>query len=114
MALTLSPQERTYYDQLFTRIDKDSAGVLPGQDALPFLVSSSLPQQTLGEIWALSDPENNGFLTRDGWYRAARLIGWAQKGGKTQVDESLISQRESKYPSRFKPLLSCPSNCGGL
>lgn len=55
-------------------------------------MSSKLPQQTLGEIWALSDPENNGFLTKDGWYRAARLIGWMQKGGQTKVDESLVSR----------------------
>jgi hypothetical protein len=70
------------------------AGVLPGQDALPFLVSSGLSQILLGEVWALADPDNNGFLTKEGWYKAARLIGWLQKGGKSTVDESLISQRE--------------------
>lgn len=68
--------------------------MLPGQDALPFFMSSNLPQQTLGEIWALSDPENNGFLTREQWYLAARIIGWMQKGGQTQVDESLGTKRE--------------------
>jgi epidermal growth factor receptor substrate 15 len=52
-----------------------------------------LPQQTLGEIWAVADPDNNGFLTRDGWYKAARLIGWLQKGGQTTVDETLASKR---------------------
>lgn len=87
-----SQQEKSYYDQLFSVIDKTDSGVLPGQDALPFLVSSNLPQQTLGEVWALADPENNGFLTREAWYRAARLIGWMQKGGQTQVDESLVSK----------------------
>jgi len=70
------------------------AGVLPGQDALPFFMSASLPQHTLGEIWALADPENNGFLTRDAWYRAARLIGWAQSGSK--VDEASASKSKSE------------------
>jgi epidermal growth factor receptor substrate 15 len=93
MAASLSPQERTYYDQLYAIVDKDGAGVLPGHDALPFLVTSGLPQQTLGEIWAVADPDNNGFLTRDGWYKAARLIGWLQKGGQTTVDETLASKR---------------------
>lgn len=93
MAASLSPQERTYYDQLYAIVDKDGAGVLPGHDALPFLVTSGLPQQTLGEIWAVADPDNNGFLTRDGWYKAARLIGWLQKGGQTTVDETLVSKR---------------------
>ena len=85
------------------------AGVLPGQDALPFLVSSGLSQVLLGEVWALADPDNNGFLTKDGWYKAARLIGWLQKGGKGSVDESLISQRELiRGASRYSgPELSC-------
>ena len=90
-----SPQERTYYDQLFAVIDKDNAGVLPGQDALPFLVTSSLPPQTLGEVWAIADPENNGFLTKDAWYKAARLIGWAQKGGVAVIDDSLTMKGQS-------------------
>jgi len=68
--------------------------VLPGQDALPFLVSSGLSQQLLGEVWALADPDNNGFLTRDGWYKAARLIGWMQKGNQATVDESLLTKRK--------------------
>jgi hypothetical protein len=89
-----SPQERAYYDQLFSIIDKNDSGVLPGQDALPFLVSSNLPQTTLGEVWALADPENNGFLTREAWYRAARLIGWMQKNGQSTVDESLVNKGE--------------------
>lgn len=69
-------------------------GMLLGQDALPFLTKSGLPQGQLGEVWALSDPDNNGFLTKESWYRAARIIGWIQKGGKTNVEESLLSQRE--------------------
>ncbi|KAL7418732.1 hypothetical protein Q5752_006415 [Cryptotrichosporon argae] len=89
--MAFSQAEKQYYDQLFTVIDKDDAGVLPGQDALPFFVSSGLPQQTLGEIWALADPDNNGFLTREAWYRAARVIGWVQKG-QSSVDESLASK----------------------
>lgn len=69
--------------------------MLLGQDALPFLTKSGLQQQTLGEIWALSDPDNNGFLTKESWYKAARVIGWIQKGGKTSVEESLLTQRKS-------------------
>lgn len=90
--MSFSPQERAYYDQLFTAVDTQDSGVLAGQDALPLLMSANLPQQTLGEIWALSDPDNNGFLTREAWYKAARMVGWLQKGGKTSVDEGLASQ----------------------
>lgn len=67
-------------------------GVLPGKDALPFLTSSGLPQQSLGEIWAIADPDNNGFITKDGWYKAARIIGWLQNGSQSQVDIGLASK----------------------
>lgn len=81
---------------------RTQAGVLPGQEALPFLVTSGLPQQTLGEIWASADPDNNGFLTREGWYKAARLIGWMQKGDQA-MDETLVS--------RGKPSVSATIYC---
>jgi len=81
-------------------------GVLPGKDVLPFLTSSGLPPQTLGEIWAIADPDNNGFLTRDGWYKAARIIGWVQKGNHA-VDASLVS-KPGPYPT-FKGYPSPPA-----
>ena len=90
--MAYSQQERSYYDQLFAAVDSQDSGVLAGQDALPLLMSANLPQQTLGEIWALADPDNNGFLTKEAWYKAARIVGWMQKGGKTSVEESLASQ----------------------
>lgn len=65
------------------------SGLLPGRVALPLLTASGLPQQTLGEIWTVADPENNGFLTRETWYNAARLVGWLQKGGQAKVEASL-------------------------
>lgn len=67
--------------------------MLAGKDALPLLTASGLPQQTLGEVWALADPNNNGFLTKDNWYKVARLIGWLQHGdGSTQVDLAVASK----------------------
>ncbi|OCF41630.1 hypothetical protein I317_04540 [Kwoniella heveanensis CBS 569] len=98
MAATYAPQEKQYYDQLFAVVDKDNTGILPGQDAYPFLTSSNLPTGTLGEVWAIADPDNNGFLTKDGWYRAARLIGWLQKGGAKNVEENLVT-RAGPYPT---------------
>ncbi|WWD08984.1 hypothetical protein V865_007099 [Kwoniella europaea PYCC6329] len=92
MAASYSPQEKQYYDQLFAIVDKDNTGILPGQDAYPFLTSSNLPTTSLGEVWALADPDNNGFLTKEGWYRAARAIGWLQKGGATTVDDTLANK----------------------
>lgn len=90
--------------------------MLPGSDALPFLTSSGLPQQTLGEIWAIADPDNNGFLTRDGFCKVARLIGWAQSTGQTQVDTSLAAKAGplptfKGYPG---PPASAPASAGPM
>ncbi|KIY35430.1 UBA/TS-N domain-containing protein [Cryptococcus gattii E566] len=79
---------------------RPATGILPGHDAYPFLTSSNLSTTSLGEIWAIADPDNNGFLTRDGWYKAARLIGWLQKGGATNVEETLLAKRESQTTRR--------------
>ncbi|ORX34776.1 hypothetical protein BD324DRAFT_634936 [Kockovaella imperatae] len=121
MASSFSAQERQYYDKLFDAVDKDGSGVLPGQDALPFLTSSRLSQQTLGEVWAIADPGNNGFLTKDGWYKAARIIGWLQKGGQTTVQESLASrpgplptfEGQAPPPTQFSGSAGAAASSGG-
>ncbi|ODN96331.1 hypothetical protein I350_08357 [Cryptococcus amylolentus CBS 6273] len=107
---TYAPHERAYYDALFAFLDKEGTSVLPGQDIYPFLTSSALPTNTLGEIWALSDPDNNGFLTKDGWYRAARLIGWLQNGAAKSVDEDLLSKAGPlpTFPTGPKPSAQPP------
>lgn len=119
---SMDHQESAYYDRLFTAIDKDNvsrspktpcspsqSGLLPGHDALPFLISSNLPQSTLGEVWAIADIDNNGFLTRQGWYKAARLIGWLQNG-ESVATEALTSRRKSqplvKQLSSHRPTFS--------
>jgi epidermal growth factor receptor substrate 15 len=114
--------EKQYYDQLFKLLDPQDVsltlamsfplltsaqtGCITGEDALPLLTSSGLPAQQLGEIWAIADPNNNGFLTKDGWYAAARVAGWLQKGNKTEVDQELAS-KPGPYPT-FKGYLSPP------
>lgn len=70
-------------------------GVLPGDASITFLLTSSLPQRTLGEIWALCDPNNTGYLTRDGWWKACRLIGWAQKGETVKAE---LTSRPGAFP----------------
>lgn len=96
-----APQEQSYYDRLFSIVDKESLGLLTGENAFDFLLSSKLPQRNLGEIWALSDPNNTGYLTKDQWWRCCRLIGHAQKQpGAGEVKEEWANQA-GPYP-RFE------------
>ncbi|KAJ9113631.1 hypothetical protein QFC22_005939 [Naganishia vaughanmartiniae] len=95
MAGQFSPQEQAYYNKLFDVVDKEKLGVLPGDASITFLLTSGLPQRTLGEIWALCDPNNTGYLTRDGWWKACRLIGWAQKGEPIKAE---LTSRSGAFP----------------
>ncbi|CUA75872.1 EH domain-containing and endocytosis protein 1 [Rhizoctonia solani] len=73
-------QEQQVIKAVFTRADTQDLGVVTGEEAVKIFAGSGLPPTTLGEIWQLSDSDNNGFLTEAGLGVALRLIGWAQAG----------------------------------
>lgn len=77
-----SSNEKEAYNYLFKKADTEALGVLTGDLAVPFFSNSSLPPILLGEIWQISDPENNGFLTPERFGVACRLIGHAQEEKK--------------------------------
>lgn len=92
-----TPAELAYAGQLFATCDPQGIGIITGDAAVPVFAGSSLPPDTLGEIWSLSDHDNNGFLTKKGVAVAVRLIAWAQKG--EPITEALLSKRACLYPA---------------
>lgn len=52
----------------------------------------------LGEIWALADDENTGFLTKEAFYIVCRLIGYAQRG--QQPTQALMKKSEHLHTSQ--------------
>ncbi|KAL8846318.1 MAG: hypothetical protein Q9221_008584 [Calogaya cf. arnoldii] len=48
--LSLSPEERRYFGQLFTAADTDKIGVVTGEVAVKFFEKTRLPPPTLGEV----------------------------------------------------------------
>lgn len=83
-------QELTYVTKLFETADPQKLGIITGDAAVPVLAGSSLPPDKLGEIWAIADHDNNGFLTKKGVAAAVRLIAWAQNG--EPVSETLLAK----------------------
>lgn len=77
------------YPYLFSKADAEQLGVLVGEKAVAFFAHSNLPPTILGEIWQLADQDNAGFLTRQQFDIALRLIGKAQRG--LPVNEQAIS-----------------------
>ncbi|CAG8514655.1 13869_t:CDS:2, partial [Dentiscutata heterogama] len=76
--LALDPKELYIYHQLFEKVDVDKKGVIEGQNAVNFFNKTGLPKTTLREIWALADNNNKGYLTREEFIIAIKLVVKAQ------------------------------------
>lgn len=79
-AIALSPVERTAFAHLFNLADPERTGIVTGDAAVSFFAKSKLPPSVLGQIWAMADSANNGFLTPPSFSIALRLIAHAQRG----------------------------------
>lgn len=78
--IALSPVERTAFAHLFNLADPERTGIVTGDAAVSFFAKSKLPPAVLGQIWAMADSANNGFLTPPSFSIALRLISHAQRG----------------------------------
>ncbi|KZV94049.1 hypothetical protein EXIGLDRAFT_835255 [Exidia glandulosa HHB12029] len=67
-------------NQIFLLADPQKIGIITGDAAIKVFGGAGLSNTQLGEIWAIADSENNGWLSRKGVAVALRLIAWAQKG----------------------------------
>ena len=97
---TPSQAEVALTNKIFEKCDPQKLGIITGDTAVSVFNSTKLSAVILGEVWAIADKDNNGFLTRKGVSTALRLMGHAQRGD--QVSEALLSKREY---TRFGPPL---------
>ncbi|KAH6983037.1 hypothetical protein BKA56DRAFT_582855 [Ilyonectria sp. MPI-CAGE-AT-0026] len=74
--------DKARFDQIYADLDKTNKGFITGEEAVPFLSQSSLPEDTLAQIWDLSDTNSQGHLTRDQFAIAMYLIR-QQRGGRS-------------------------------
>ncbi|KAI0933818.1 hypothetical protein AcV5_005864 [Taiwanofungus camphoratus] len=77
----VTPSEKANADRIFDELDKQKRGFIEGDVAVPFMLKSQLPEDVLAQVWDLSDLNNDGRLTRDGFAVAMHLIQ-AKLGGK--------------------------------
>ncbi|EIW85357.1 hypothetical protein CONPUDRAFT_135123 [Coniophora puteana RWD-64-598 SS2] len=92
MASTFNPThaELALVNHIFAKADTQQIGILTGDVAVKIFGGAKLQASVLGEIWAIADEDNNGFLTKKGVAVAVRLMGHAQKGEK--VSTALLSR----------------------
>ncbi|CAL0326955.1 unnamed protein product [Lupinus luteus] len=66
------------FDAFFRRADLDGDGRISGAEAVSFFQGSNLPKHVLAQIWMHADNAKTGFLGRNEFYNALRLVTVAQ------------------------------------
>ncbi|XP_010534255.1 PREDICTED: epidermal growth factor receptor substrate 15-like isoform X2 [Tarenaya hassleriana] len=66
------------FEAYFRRADLDGDGRISGAEAVGFFQRSGLPKQVLAQIWSYADRSRSGFLGRQDFFNALRLVTVAQ------------------------------------
>ncbi|XP_058019180.1 epidermal growth factor receptor substrate 15-like 1 isoform X7 [Ahaetulla prasina] len=96
-----NPLYETYYKQ----VDPACTGRVGSSDAALFLKKSGLTDAILGKIWDLADPEGKGFLDKQGFFIALRLIACAQSGHDIILSNLNLTLPPPKFHDNTSPLL---------
>uniref|UniRef100_A0A670KNH8 Epidermal growth factor receptor pathway substrate 15 like 1 n=1 Tax=Podarcis muralis TaxID=64176 RepID=A0A670KNH8_PODMU len=75
-----------------------------------FLKKSGLADVILGKIWDLADPEGKGFLDKQGFFVALRLVACAQNGHDVTLTNLTLALPPPKFVSATSPLLISSSS----
>lgn len=71
---------QTVYDVYFSQADSTGSGAIGALDASNFLKHSKLKPEILKNVWELADPTGKGYLDRQSFYIALKLIALSQSG----------------------------------
>ncbi|KAJ7419783.1 hypothetical protein BTVI_24198 [Pitangus sulphuratus] len=105
---TGNPIYETYYKQ----VDPTYTGRVGASEAALFLKKSGLSDIILGKIWDLADPEGKGYLDKQGFYVALRLVACAQNGHDVNMSSLSLTvpppkfvEEKAKFDGIFESLL---------
>uniref|UniRef100_A0A8C9RA33 Epidermal growth factor receptor pathway substrate 15 like 1 n=1 Tax=Scleropages formosus TaxID=113540 RepID=A0A8C9RA33_SCLFO len=98
------PLEEPFY------VDPGNTGRVGPTEAALFLKKSGLPDITLGKIWDLADPDGKGFLDKQGFYVALRLVACAQNGQEVSLSSLNLTVPPPKFKDTSSPSLSTSSS----
>nr|XP_034972875.1 epidermal growth factor receptor substrate 15-like 1 isoform X2 [Zootoca vivipara] len=101
-----TPLYETYYKQ----VDPACTGRIGASEAALFLKKSGLADVILGKIWDMADPEGKGFLDKQGFFVALRLVACAQNGHDIALANLSLALPPPKFPDSTSPLLISSSS----
>lgn len=73
------------YEALFKQADAKGKGTIGAAQAASFLKQSGLKESVLKQIWDLADPSGKGFLDKQGFFVALKLIAVVQNGKEASL-----------------------------
>ncbi|XP_078526967.1 epidermal growth factor receptor substrate 15 isoform X2 [Lissotriton helveticus] len=97
LSLTQLSSANPLYEKYFRQVESSNTGKVLASDAVFFLKRSGLTDLILGKIWDLADTDGKGYLNKQEFYVALRLVACAQNGH----DVSLSSLNLVVPPPRF-------------
>ncbi|KAK7203430.1 hypothetical protein BZA70DRAFT_79921 [Myxozyma melibiosi] len=100
----ITPQQKAHFDSIFATVDREGDGSISGEIAVPFFMTSKLPEDVLAQIWDLSDIRNSGYLSKDEFAVAMYLVQQRLSGAElpTALPEALVppSLRQTQQPQQ--------------
>ncbi|KAL4678053.1 hypothetical protein H8959_020727 [Pygathrix nigripes] len=102
------PTENSLYESYYKQVDPAYTGRVGASEAVLFLKKSGLSDIILGKIWDLADPEGKGFLDKQGFYVALRLVACAQSGHEVTFSNLNLSMPPPKFQDTSSPLMVTP------
>ncbi|KAI5402640.1 uncharacterized protein LOC127087688 isoform X1 [Lathyrus oleraceus] len=89
------------FEAFFRRADLDGDGRISGAEAVGFFQGSNLPKHVLAQVWMHADQSKTGFLGRNDFYNALRLVTVAQSKRELTPDivkAALFGPAAAKIP----------------
>jgi epidermal growth factor receptor substrate 15 len=60
----IPPLDKVKFDSYFDNLDKSKVGVIGASEVVPFLMTSSLSEEVLAQVWDLADTHHSGKFTK--------------------------------------------------
>uniref|UniRef100_A0A3P8UKB0 Epidermal growth factor receptor pathway substrate 15 like 1 n=1 Tax=Cynoglossus semilaevis TaxID=244447 RepID=A0A3P8UKB0_CYNSE len=105
-SLTQLSSGNPVYESFYRQVDPGNTGRVGPTEAALFLKKSGLPDITLGRIWDLADPDGKGYLDKQGFYVALRLVACAQSGQEVSLSSLNLTVPAPKFKDTNSPSLS--------
>ncbi|XP_066548214.1 epidermal growth factor receptor substrate 15 isoform X2 [Amia ocellicauda] len=105
LSLTQLSSGNPVYDKYYRQVDPSGSGRVGAADAAQFLKKSELTDLVLGKIWDLADAERKGYLNKQQFFIALRLVACAQNGLEVALKSLDVAVPPPKFLDTSSPLL---------